>query len=396
MIFSQQFKQFTDTLQQYRSYWQILPFACDALPWQGTAVQQLLQQLTEPQLAALEQNPVAQQQLFRPYFPELFQLPETAKAEPTQLPALPFWLGNGIGGRKLEQISALCQHWPQQPLPVLEWCAGKGHLGRILAHRFAQPVTSVEWQQSLCQQGEKLAAQFRLPQQFICADVLRQPLTGVLQAQQQVVALHACGQLHIRLLQQVVAAGCQQLQLVPCCYHLINTDYYQPLSVLAQQLDLHLSKDDLKLVVQGQVTAGERVERLRHTEVLWRLAYDELRMALTGQQQYQPLASVAKHWFSADFTAFARWAAQQHHIALASDFDAEQYLQRARQRLILVRKIELVRHLFRRPLELWLALDKAVFLQQHGYSVSLTEFCDYQLTPRNLLLQASKTAAAAY
>ncbi|MEH8017340.1 SAM-dependent methyltransferase [Rheinheimera muenzenbergensis] len=399
MIFSQQFKQYSDVLQQYRYYWQFLPFSCEALPWQGTALQQLLSQLTERQLTALEQDAAAQQQLLQPFFPELFQL---AKLEQRQdncaaasLPALPFWLANGIGGRKLEQIDALCQHWPQLPLPVLEWCAGKGHLGRVLAHRFARPVVSVEWQQSLCQQGSELANKLALPQQFICADVLRQPLSGVLQPQQQVVALHACGQLHIRLLQQVVAAGCQQLQLIPCCYHLISSDLYQPLSTLGQQRDLALSKEDLKLVVQGQVTGGDRTERLRHTEVLWRLAYDELRKQLTGQQSYQPLASVAKHWFSGEFFAFAQWAAQQHGLTLPAKFSSEAYLQRAQTRLLLVKQIQLVRHLFRRPLELWLALDKALFLQQHGYSVSLTEFCDYQLTPRNMLLQASKTPTAA-
>ncbi|WP_445766975.1 methyltransferase [Rheinheimera sp.] len=393
--FAQQFNQYTDTLAQYRPFWQVLPFACTALPWHGTPVQQLLEKLPETELLALEQDPFARQQLFDELFPALFQLPQLEpllhQATLTPLPPLPFWLETGIGGRKLQQIEALCQHWPGRQLPVLEWCAGKGHLGRVLAHRFTQPVLSVEWQQDLCQQGRELAGKFKLPQHFVCADVLQQTF-GVLQPQQQVVALHACGQLHISLLQQLVATGCQQLHLVPCCYHLISADSYQPLSAMGQQAVLCLSKDDLKLVVQGQVTAGERIERLRHTEIWWRLAYDELRVAVTGQQQYQPLPSVAKHWFSGNFTDFAAWAAQQHQLTLPAAFNAECYLAQAQRRVLQVRKIELVRHLFRRPLELWLALDKALFLQQYGYDVSLTEFCDYQLTPRNLLLQASKHA----
>ena len=50
--------------------------------------------------------------------------------------------------------------------------------------------------------------------------------------------------------------------------------------------------------------------------------------------------------------------------------------------------LELVRHLFRRPLELWLVLDYAVFLEEQGYRVRLGTFCDRQLTPRNLMLDA--------
>ena len=67
--------------------------------------------------------------------------------------------------------------------------------------------------------------------------------------------------------------------------------------------------------------------------------------------------------------AFAGWAAAQHQLSLPPKVDWPHYLQRAAQRLALVQRIELVRHLFRRPLELWLALDKALYLQQHGYRV---------------------------
>ncbi len=389
MPLAAQFASLSRVLLQYQPYWQLLPFACKALPWQDQALPDVLSALHDADIQQIDQSAALQRQHFAAFFPELFSLPAiTEPAAVTPLPPLPFWLANGIGGRKLAQIDALCQQGQHSPLPVPEWCAGKGHLGRIIAHRFGQRVSSVEWQQALCDEGTTLAQQFNLPQQFICADVLATPLPGLLQPQQQVVALHACGQLHISLLQQAVAANCQQLQLVPCCYHLIPQMCYQPLSDAGQCAGLQLSKDDLKLVVQGQVTAGERIERLRQTEVLWRLAYDELRADLTRQADYRPLSSVAKHWFSGDIADFVQWAAAQHQLPLPVTVDYTAYLQRAAKRAAIVQRIELVRHLFRRPLELWLALDKALYLQQHGYQVSITEFCDYQVTPRNLLLQA--------
>lgn len=388
---SQQFEQLNAVLQQYHQYWQLLPFACDALPWSEAPLQQCLLALEEQQIKQIDNSSELQQQWFGKFFPALFALPQFfVPAADRVLSALPFWLENGIGGRKLQQIDAICRQWPEHILPVVEWCAGKGHLGRILAQRFAAPVTSIEWQGALCRQGEELAGKYKLAQQFICADVLNDSLQHVLQPQQQLVALHACGQLHISLLEQAVQAGCQQLQLVPCCYHLIPQSQYQPMSSRAQALDLQLSKDDLKLVVQGQVTAGERVEKLRGTEVLWRLAYDELRAEISGQRAYRPLASVSKHWFSADFADFAHWAAAQHQLTLPAALDWQYYLQLGTKRQQLVQRIELVRHLFRRPLELWLMLDKALYLQQHGYEVRLTQLCDYHITPRNLLLSAVK------
>ena len=56
-------------------------------------------------------------------------------------------------------------------------------------------------------------------------------------------------------------------------------------------------------------------------------------------------------------------------------------------------RMELVRHLFRRPLELWLVLDRALFLQEQGYQVELSQFCARELTPRNILIHAEKSSA---
>ena len=53
-----------------------------------------------------------------------------------------------------------------------------------------------------------------------------------------------------------------------------------------------------------------------------------------------------------------------------------------------MRNLELLRGLFRRPLELWLALDRALLLAENGYAVHLGTFCPAELTPRNLILVA--------
>ncbi|MGV8496106.1 methyltransferase, partial [Pseudomonas aeruginosa] len=60
-------------------------------------------------------------------------------------------------------------------------------------------------------------------------------------------------------------------------------------------------------------------------------------------------------------------------------------------RLAMVRNLELVRALFRRPLELWLLLDRCLYLVEQGYSVRLGEFCPTSLSPRNLLILAERS-----
>jgi hypothetical protein len=386
-----QFEQYSAVLKHYEAYWRLTPFSCADLPWDDPVLVDLLGDLSLDEAEALDNDEERLQALFAARFPELFALPVVASSpEQSSSDPFPFWLTNGIGGRKLAQIEAFIGAIPCAPLPLVEWCAGKGHLGRLLGFQQQRPVTSIEWQQSLCKQGAALAEQHHVPQRFVHADVLSPAGAAVLSKEQQVVALHACGELHLELLRQGVAHNCNSIQLAPCCYHLIDTSRYQPLSEVARQHDLALRQQDLKLAVQGQVTAGARVARLRHTEVQWRLAFHALEAELTGYNEYRPLNSVAKHWFTGGFAEFAHWAAAQHELSLPDNLDWQLYLQRGACHQRVVAQIEVVRHLFRRALETWLVLDRALFLEQHGYSVTLKHFCNYSTTPRNFLISAQR------
>src|SRR3546814_15111250 len=75
----------------------------------------------------------------------------------------------------------------------------------------------------------------------------------------------------------------------------------------------------------------------------------------------------------------------------SSDLDGSVLEAAGHQRLAEVRNLELVRGLFRRPLELWLVLDRALFLSQKNYNVRLGTFCKTPLTPRNLMLLAERS-----
>lgn len=385
------FARLDQLLTANQALWRLQPLQLTEIPWADPSLLDLLHRLSLNDCEQIDQSPVRQHQTFGKLWPELFvrDIASPAMFQPQGLNP-PFWLATDIGGRKWQQILLFAEATGQSTLPVLEWCAGKGHLGRLFAHQFQRQVCSVEWQQALCGQGTAIAEKLALTQHFVCIDVLQNPVDDLFSKQQQVLALHACGDLHRRLLEQAVAAQSQQVDIVPCCYHVQQAADYQPLSKAAQQSALRLSKTELKLAVQGQMTGGERVRRLRQTEMLWRRAYQLWRAEFTGDYRYQPLASVAKHWFSGEFRAFADWAASQHQLQLPAGNDGAKYLEQAAPLLLTQRRIELVQHLFRRPLELWLVLDRALFLAEQGYQVQLQQLCETSLTPRNLLISATK------
>ena len=177
---------------------------------------------------------------------------------------LPAQFSVDVPGRKWRQIDAFAAslsfrqdvgHW-------LDWCSGKGHLGRRLAHA-GTPLTCLEYDAALVADGQRLSERLALNARHLQQDVLAETATGRLQAAHTPVALHACGELHLRLLELASAKGCRQLAVAPCCYNRIAAEHYAPLSQAAQASALQLSRDDLRLPLAETVTAGARVRRQR-------------------------------------------------------------------------------------------------------------------------------------
>jgi hypothetical protein len=207
---------------------------------------------------------------------------------------------------------------------------------------------------------------------------------------QHAVALHACGDLHVRLLDLAAKANTQAISISPCCYHLIQAKCYQPLSALGRQAQLTLSRHDLQLPLQQSVIASKKQNELRIKEVAWRLGFDSLQRDIRQMDQYLPVPTIKQSQLSSTFNEFCYWAAKQKGLVIANTIDIESYLVIGQQRQRLTQRIDLVRHVFRKALEQWLVLDRVCFLTEQNYQVTVSKFCPNNITPRNILIDAKK------
>lgn len=311
----------------------------------------------------------------------LMELPQ--RSGPTLAPASP-QVQRDIPGRKWAQIEAFAQAVGEVQAPVLEWCGGKGHLGRLLAVQHGQAVATLELDAELCGAGQVLARRAQASQSFIQADVLEAAAATHLPGR-HVVALHACGDLHRSLVRRAVEQAVPALDIAPCCYYRSADKTYRPWS---GQASLVLNRDDLRLAVTETVTSAPREVRQRDTDMAWKLGYDQLRREVSGEDRYQPFKPVARDWLKLGFEGYARALAAREGLALPASPDWGRHEQAGWLRQREVMRLSLVRHAFRRPLEIWLVLDLAGHLAAHGYRVELGTFCPRQVTPRNILLSA--------
>ncbi|WP_085694897.1 MULTISPECIES: methyltransferase [unclassified Pseudomonas] len=297
-----------------------------------------------------------------------------------------------VPGRKWQQIEAFASRlsFTSRPVHWLDWCSGKGHLGRRLLGA-EQQLTCVEFDPLLVASGQALSQRHHLHALHIEQDVLAADAATVLDARHTPVALHACGDLHVRLMQLASAAGCKHMAIAPCCYNRIRLTEYQALSSPGLRSILQLSLEDLALPMSETVTAGARVRRQRDTSMARRLGFDLWQRQLRGVDEYLPTPSLPSAWLDKPFADYCRDLAALKELSTSGEADWPALEAAGWQRLAEVRNLELLRGLFRRPLELWLNLDRALFLSEQGYAVRLGTFCDTPLTPRNFLLLAERT-----
>jgi len=392
-LYSKTFQQLDNYLTELQLFWKFEAFHHGDYPWRSShpALSEFLDGLSDLELQHYQQNPALLQVKLSPFIESLRQLDDplfNVDALCITDTEVPFWLTTGIKGRKWSQISAFAQQVNNQQ-PIVEWCAGKGHLGRLISWQQQLPVTSVEWQQKLCDLGTQLSEKMQLQQTFKQADVLQGEADGCIHTDCHAIALHACGDLHLHLIELAKKERPKQLTISPCCYHLTEQAIYQACSGQGKASALRINKQELKLAVSKQATSGARQARLGEQEVLWRLAFDELQKHFLKTEDYLPLPSFPKTLLSASFNDFVGWAKDEKSLTFAQPDALQPFLDLAKERLKKVRRMELLSQFFVRPLELWLVYDRALALQESGYQVQLSTFCEPQITPRNLLIQAT-------
>jgi hypothetical protein len=392
---SDTFQHLDALLCEYQPWWQFQPFHTLDSRWQSQAptLHAALGALSNEQLAELTVDSEQRRQFLGRWLPAVDQLHQLCQLPQLQerSPHYSEQLDHGIGHRKWQQVIAFSGLVPRGQ-SIVEWCSGKGHLGRVLAADGALRVDSLERQPALCRTGASLAQRAGVAMNFHQCDVLRDPLHDLLQADTHCVALHACGELHMHLLRQVVACGSQAVSLAPCCYYLLPQDSYTPLSQAAQRSTLCLHKADLHIPLRETVTGGTRARRWRSQELRWRLAFDCLQRELRQVDAYLPLPTIPRHLLGGSFEDFIGWALRIKGMPPTRLTAPANYLRQAEARLPALQQMELVQQVFQRPLELWLVLDRALYLQENGYQASVGEFCKRELTPRNIFIKGVRDA----
>ena len=297
----------------------------------------------------------------------------------------------GLKSRKGEQIGGFLSATEHAlrggDAVVVEWCAGRGHLGRTLSERLDRRALLLERDPDLCAPARGVVE--RPGVRHVCVDVLADAVHAALPAQAAFVGLHACGRLTDRMLDVALAHGAAAIAAAPCCAHrLFGAPHYAPRSALGRVSALTLDPSALRLSVMDDVVVSPRQRARRQREHWLRVAVDLLAREATGDDVHFSFPSLGAAEVDLPLGDFVRGVQRRHGLPLPASWDPDRVGQAATAQLRVIRAGAVVRALARRPLELWLALDRAQSLVEAGLDVHVGTFCARAATPRNVLIVA--------
>ena len=118
-----------------------------------------------------------------------------------------------VPARKAMQIESFARRLSLPPSQLLEWCAGKAHLGRLLARLYGHEMTGVELREELCEVGNELACVHHLPVRLHAQDVMAEGVARWLVGMDGVIGLRGAAPREDAALGEAGVQGVQELAL---------------------------------------------------------------------------------------------------------------------------------------------------------------------------------------
>lgn len=279
-------------------------------------------------------------------------------------------------------------------LGIIDFCGGAAYLGRSLALYCDSKVLSIDIDDALQKRGEIRAKELSPKStnlSFTKLNVLENLSTLISSSPRgtSTIGIHTCAHLSDAQIEASRQLESRWIFNVSCCYYKTDDTSYA-FSSLSKQSGFKLSKESLLLAARGHDTNYEsftfsisvkKYRYLLHVYTKDVLGLDFIAMGGLSHTDYEkPFHEYAKERLKTVLNL-------EIPESELKDFSHNQTNLQKVQEMIACNTF---RTIFSRLIEKYIALDRAVYLEELGYQVSLLEIFDRKISPRNLAILAIK------
>jgi hypothetical protein len=281
---------------------------------------------------------------------------------------------------------------------VVDIGGGIGLLAQTVNNQYGLPVVSVDMDPALQKTGiERHKKNAKDPHNLVQYQNLRvwpeSEFVNLLEEEFMPVGLHTCGRLALDIIRTSSEKKVKALVNFGCCYHTLSAaNDLQSISNFAKENDpLFLSLYALTLSCRAHRKMSEKDFALKQKVKFYRYAIHILLHDHYDIPNLLTLGNSHPKLYDEPFSTYVFEQLNRVHITpkhTAQELDAffaDPKLQRMIKEMLAA---GLIRNAMGRVLELYLLLDRAIYLEEQGYKVDVQEFFDEELSPRNIGITA--------
>lgn len=409
MNFKAHFSKISEFLAEYKMIWweetlNFYPHSLEAFPneWMES-----LKHLSQAELWDLDSNgetsKLTNSSLIK-FIEDIKALSILDKTTESDTNTLPEWAYRKVSEKKRHEITQItsCIHDLSKEMDLVNTIdigGGVGHLSRILSHYYGMNTTSIDMNQDFQEKGKARLSKFPTPpnageMKFVNLEFGRSKsaLKPIFKNDSFSIGLHTCGPLAVKHIDAVTDFKTKGLLNFGCCYAKMNPDQDVNISDYAKANGLPHSNHSLTLATRGytkmtfeEYQLKERVKKMRYT--LHLLYYKKL-----GIREFMSAGEIRPKDYWKPFPEYALERLENNKIE--HDFSTEELQtffdnKEIQEEVWTLYLANLIRWQLGRVIEHYILTDRALKLEEKGYQVTLKEFFNPKISPRNIGILAT-------
>lgn len=275
---------------------------------------------------------------------------------------------------------------------IIDIGGGIGLLAQSLHNHFSLNVTSVDMNATLQETGKSRYGEGKVEYKNLKVGPDSE-FTKLLNSEVMPIGLHTCGRLALDIIRVSSHQKVPALINFGCCYHnLYQAPDLQNISEFAKEHGkLWMNKFALTLSCRAHNKMPEKEYDLKLKVKFYRYA---IHILLHDHYDMKELVTLGNSSPKLYDETFGHYALEQFkRINLTPKHTLEElnlFFQKPELQILIERMLMagLVRNALGRVLELYLLLDRAIYLEEQGYKVRVEEFFNEELSPRNIGITA--------
>jgi len=340
-------------------------------------------------------------QSFIDYMTNIKKLTSIPRLEAKKIHKLPSWAWHKISHKKRHEIEQIINNHHDHNL-IIDICGGQGNTSRIYSNYLNIKSLVIDFDQDLIDLGKKRVNKYPLPNEskeinFIKANLNKvddvvsklKDVTNSNNDSSFILGLHTCGSLAIDFFKVNEKLDTSFLNF-GCCYGKLNPKSEVNLSEISKKNSLKWSNYALTLATRSNFNQDFDTFLFTKNVKEYRYALDLYIKEELGIKKFLNLGNSPTTLYKKSFKEYVIVNLKNLNLEIISDpelFFNSKYIQNEVKKMFI---LTIIRWQLARPLEVYILLDRYFYLIEKNINVSINQYFDESLSPRNIGLSYFK------